>query len=146
MQTELTRLENVRALGGTQHRRDIYRLLIGIRNCFAECILLWSVQTPLNFASIKLVHDYLVKSLRNQQISLVNSEEEKTMCSLKQLDHASAHLVVALLYSFEPFSCPGIEIDQLADADNQGKLEAIISTSHSFNDTHFVRKLMHTHI
>uniref|UniRef100_A0A0X3Q2Y9 Nuclear pore complex protein Nup205 n=1 Tax=Schistocephalus solidus TaxID=70667 RepID=A0A0X3Q2Y9_SCHSO len=118
--TELSRLEGVNAIGNPKHRRDLLRLLAGIRNCLAECILLLAAQTPLDFASTKLILNHLTSVLTN--LCAVSNPENRHATQVFQLrsspplDHASVHLVFALLYCFEPFGDPGVEIDQLSDA------------------------------
>ena len=78
--------------------------------------MLWAAQTPLTANEMGLVLTHLVGS----KSSLINSgssiEEEVSL----PLDHGSIHLLMALLFSLEPFGTPGITVDQYAEADEQG--------------------------
>ncbi|KAL7064958.1 hypothetical protein AAHC03_04909 [Spirometra sp. Aus1] len=120
--TELSRLEGANAIGNPKHQRDILRLLFGIRNCLAECILLIAAQTPLDFVSTKLVLSHLTSVLTKQYANNAENHQMTQVSRLQSspyLDHADVHLVFALLYCFEPFGYPGVEVDQLSDATEQ---------------------------
>lgn len=120
VEDELKRLEDARALGGRQHRRDILRLLTEIRNLYAECLLLWSAQRPLSSKEMNQVLSHLVTF---RLIPPKRDGEPLDMPALP-LDHASIHLVMAVLYSLEPFKTPGIDIDQVSEANDEGNIYA----------------------
>ncbi len=79
--------------------------------------MLWAAQTPLNSREIGLVLNHLKAS----KLSPTKDAEGQDTLEIP-LDHASVHLVMSLLYSLEPFGVPGIDVDQFADADEQGKV------------------------
>ncbi|KAH9283133.1 Nuclear pore complex protein [Echinococcus granulosus] len=114
VESELKRLETARVLDSRQHRRDIRRLLTGIRNRLAETVMLWAAQTPLSSSEMAQVLAHLIGSKSSFEVG-VDLEDDVSL----PLDHGSIHLFMALLFSLEPFGASGVTVEQYADADEQ---------------------------
>ncbi|VDM15815.1 unnamed protein product [Hydatigera taeniaeformis] len=114
MASELKRLETARVLDSRQHRRDVRRLLIAIRNRLAESVMLWSAQTPLSPSEMAQVLTHLIGSK-----SSTDADVDLEVNDSLPLDHCSIHLFMALLFSLEPFGTAGITVEQYADVDEQ---------------------------
>uniref|UniRef100_A0A5K3FVW7 Mediator of RNA polymerase II transcription subunit 5 n=1 Tax=Mesocestoides corti TaxID=53468 RepID=A0A5K3FVW7_MESCO len=83
--------------------------------------MLWAAQTPLSSQEMSLVLKHLISSTLTPE-----KGGEKEAVSMP-LNHGSIHLIMALLFSLEPFGTPGINVDQYADADEQDLLHPIFS-------------------
>lgn len=103
-------------IDGRRHRRDVFRHLTETRNRVAESVMLWGAQTPLSSSEMDQVLSHLIGS----KSSVINSSATTDVEVSLPLDHASIHLLMALLFSLEPFGTPGVTVDQYSDADEQG--------------------------
>ncbi|KAA3678614.1 nuclear pore complex protein Nup205 [Paragonimus westermani] len=104
---KFSQLEKAQALGSSKHRYDVYNLLSGIQNGLSECLLLWACQSAFTLDEFRLVLDYLLQPRADSpQPTAAETEQFGPPCERLSVDfpHAQVHVLMALLYTLEPFT------------------------------------------
>ncbi|KAF8568536.1 hypothetical protein P879_01301 [Paragonimus westermani] len=116
-----SQLEKAQALGSSKHRYDVYNLLSEIQNGLSECLLLWACQSAFTLDEFKLVLDYLLQPRADSpQPTATETEQFGSPCERLSVDlpHAQVHVLMALLYTLEPFTVLSSPPEQPTDLTN----------------------------